>query len=349
MSRGKTRKFEIRFLTPAFLGDAFQNGRWRAPPFKALLRAWWRVAYAEAHGFEPDTEQMRRTEGVVFGNAWLKKNFCKSLVKIRLSHWHGGRLKTLPGSERKVKHPEVKNPVGSWLYLGYGPLVYDKRKTSIKGECAVDANEKAVLSITYSGEQQLLDRAIALMARFGAVGGRCRNGWGSFEMTGLDSESSEILKDSSLPLRRLQDALSLDWPHAVGKDDRGPLIWRLEKTAGWQEIMSELANIKIRLRTRFGFQGAHSPHQKPMKRHWLSYPVTRHVVQDWGKDARLPNTLMFKVVGAGNIGVSAIIFHVPHLPPKGFGAHKYLQDIQLVWRQVHQHLDENEALKRTGE
>jgi len=36
----------VRFLTPAFLGDAEQNGRWRTPPFKALLRQWWRMAYA---------------------------------------------------------------------------------------------------------------------------------------------------------------------------------------------------------------------------------------------------------------------------------------------------------------
>ncbi len=39
-------RYTVRFLTPAFLGDAEQNGRWRTPPFKAQLRQWWRVAYA---------------------------------------------------------------------------------------------------------------------------------------------------------------------------------------------------------------------------------------------------------------------------------------------------------------
>ena len=39
-----TRTYTLRFLTPAFLGNADQNGQWRTPPIKALLRQWWRVA-----------------------------------------------------------------------------------------------------------------------------------------------------------------------------------------------------------------------------------------------------------------------------------------------------------------
>lgn len=33
--------FQLRFQTPAFLGNAQQQGPWRTPPFKALLRQWW--------------------------------------------------------------------------------------------------------------------------------------------------------------------------------------------------------------------------------------------------------------------------------------------------------------------
>ncbi|MCE2461531.1 MAG: hypothetical protein J4F38_12235 [Pseudomonadales bacterium] len=43
-------KYEVKFLTPAFLGNAEQSGQWRTPPFKALLRQWWRVAVAAAKG-----------------------------------------------------------------------------------------------------------------------------------------------------------------------------------------------------------------------------------------------------------------------------------------------------------
>lgn len=46
-----TLSYTVRFTTPAFLGNAEQAGQWRTPPFKALLRQWWRCAmrmrYAE--------------------------------------------------------------------------------------------------------------------------------------------------------------------------------------------------------------------------------------------------------------------------------------------------------------
>ena len=30
--------YQLRFQNPAFLGNAQQQGQWRTPPFKALLR-----------------------------------------------------------------------------------------------------------------------------------------------------------------------------------------------------------------------------------------------------------------------------------------------------------------------
>jgi CRISPR-associated protein Cmr1 len=42
MAMGMTEtSYTVRFVTPAFLGDADQKGRWRTPPFKALIRQWW--------------------------------------------------------------------------------------------------------------------------------------------------------------------------------------------------------------------------------------------------------------------------------------------------------------------
>ena len=85
-------KYRIRFLTPAFLGNAEQSGQWRTPPFKALLRQWWRVVWAERHRFPEDCSAMRRDEGRLFGNAWLDGDFRKSSVRMRLSKWTDGSL-----------------------------------------------------------------------------------------------------------------------------------------------------------------------------------------------------------------------------------------------------------------
>ena len=37
----QTYSYQLRFQTPAFLGNAQQQGQWRTPPIKALLRQWW--------------------------------------------------------------------------------------------------------------------------------------------------------------------------------------------------------------------------------------------------------------------------------------------------------------------
>lgn len=39
-------RYQLSFTTPAFLGNAGQDAQWHTPPFKALLRQWWRVAWA---------------------------------------------------------------------------------------------------------------------------------------------------------------------------------------------------------------------------------------------------------------------------------------------------------------
>src|SRR5690606_27227558 len=87
---------QLRFNTPAFLGDAEQKGVWRTPPIKALLRQFWRVAYAAQHNFKVDVTKMRHEEGMLFGYARDKQDMSepnrkseylgakKSLVRIRL-------------------------------------------------------------------------------------------------------------------------------------------------------------------------------------------------------------------------------------------------------------------------
>ncbi len=44
--------YQVGFNTPAFLGNAEQQAQWRTPPFKALLRQWWRVVKAPEVGYD---------------------------------------------------------------------------------------------------------------------------------------------------------------------------------------------------------------------------------------------------------------------------------------------------------
>lgn len=344
-----TRQCTVRFLTPAFLGGAFQKGQWRTPPFKALLRQWWRVAYAASQEFHVDVHQMRVEEGRLFGNAWPEKQVdgrtesaaCRSQIRLRLSSWQDGSRTNWQGLEpQAVRHQEVERPIGAHLYLGYGPLIY-QGGTALKAPPCIDAGEQAQMSLAYPDNlEAVLAQTLWLISLYGAAGGRSRNGWGSIE---LDMQGQQG-PSGALPLREWQLALGLDWPHCIGQDRSGPLIWRTrDATADWKQLMRTLAEIKIQLRTQFAFGQAFVS-----KRHWLAYPVTNHPVNEWGK-LRLPNSLRFRVRRSPDdpqklIGV---IFHMPCSPPPSFTPNQV--EITNVWQTVHQFLDHNPQLQRAKE
>ena len=140
--------------------------------------------------------------------------------------------------------------------------------------------------------------------------------------------------------RALRDCLALDWPHAIGSDAKGMLVWQSSETfKDWRDAMKFLAKAKIDFRTRLGFNtGKNSTRVEA--RHVLAYPVTNHSVRDWGNNARLANTLRFKLHREGD-ALRALIYHTPckpTLPHDGL-------DLLDTWQQVHRFLD-NE--KETG-
>lgn len=328
----KTAHYTIRFHTPAFLGNAEQSGQWRTPPFKAQLRQWWRVAYAASRQFRVNTEEMRQEEGRLFGNAWLDNNFSKSKVRIRLSHWNAGKLDNWGKQDSSIEHPEVAKPVGAQLYMGFGPLVF-RGGTALKANAAIQAGETNTFSLACpESDAALLTQALALMDQFGTAGGRSRNGWGSY---GLLPETGTSSLSFAAPVRPWRDALDLDWPHAIGADTQGPLIWQTRPHQDWPALMKELAIIKIRLRTQFKFPHA-QPDGQTHERHWLSYPVTRHSVRAWNS-ARLPNSLRYKIRPAPNGQLVGVIFHIPCLPPASFAPDP--KAITAVWQRVHAFLD----------
>ncbi len=341
MATMTTHAYTLRVLTPAFLGDADQNGRWRTPPIKHLLREWWRVAYAADHGFTVKVEDMRHEEGLLFGNAWLDNEYCKSQVRIRLDKWDEGRLKGWQGLEQgTVHHPEVSKTgfkVGPHAYLGYGPL--DGRagtKLNERIKTVVNGGDWATLSIAMPDEYALrLQRALWLMDRYGTLGGRSRNGWGSLTLTPINGTPK---LDGPVPLREWKACLDRDWPHAIGQDENGPLIWQTAPHDDWKTLMKTLAVIKIGLRTQFVFTtGDNAPRVE--ERHWLSYPVTKHSVRAWN-NLRLPNQLRFKVRPDNKDlkKLVGVIFHMPHLPPPSFSPDS--PAIERTWQTVHALLDE---------
>ncbi len=342
----KQDAYEIQFLTPAFLGGADQSGQWRTPPIKALLRQWWRVAYAAEHGFDVDVAAMRKSEGELFGVAanGSRGESRKSALRLRLSHWGAGTLKKwAPRRAGLLRHPEVKprnsdrpRPVDPFLYLGFGPL--QGNGFGNDADHAIAPGEQAALKMAAPGSHEvqtrLLRRACRMLDLYGTLGGRSRNGWGSFRLTPIDH--TEGIDDSPLPVRDWREALALDWPHAIGCDEQGALVWQTAPESEWEPLMKTLAEIKLAVRTQFLFQ--HGPTSNPELRHWLAYPVMNHRVRSWGND-RLPNSLRFKIRRTEDGQLRAVIFHMPCRPPAN-PFQPDLHGLESVWGRVHGLLDE---------
>ncbi|PPD02569.1 MAG: hypothetical protein CTY29_12570 [Methylobacter sp.] len=378
-------EYQISFNTPGFVGDAEQQSAWRTPPFKALLQHWWRVAVAKQYGY--DWQKIREVEGRLFGHAWLDNGSwaMRSRVRIKLSSSAPGSLEKDKWvfEQKKLKHKEVKMPIGADLYLGFGPLLYskDSKKTELK-QRAINVKEQNQLTLSYPEEaNEEFAHALQLIHWFGTLGGRSRNAWGSVELHVGETPSSRqaplhdynVLLNGNADLTRFQkslkDCLSQEWPHAIGIDEKGVLVWKTEACSSWMAVMRKLAEMKIGFRTEALPFINNKDKTKPVldERHIVSYPVTHHGVAGWAEldrfgklkedkrgnliqKHRIANQLRFKVIKHQQ-QFYGLIFHLPCAVPEELakevkGSRDVLNQQITIWRKVHQHLDKH--LQRTG-
>jgi len=350
-------EYDLSFATPAFVGDAAQQAQWRTPPLKALIRQWWRVVKAPQVAFS--VERLRNAEDALFGTAASDGEHApshRSLLRLRLSTWEQGKLTSGPSGEPRETHPEVGRPVGTELYLGFGPLAYDKvarsatlGMTSGLKRTAIDEKSAATLRLLCPVQHQADIQALfQLAAWFGTVGSRARNGWGSLQIAHRDLKP--LTRENLRPLaisRPLIECLGIDWPHAIGEDQRGPLVWKTRVTGNWRQVMKELARIKIAFRTQPALSLAGVTPGTFAARHLLAYPITHHAVSGpaWGGQGRLANQIRFKVLREREHLVG-VIAHLPcalpaemarALPPQSRAS----LDQTRVWQSVHTVLDNN--------
>lgn len=336
--------YTVSFTTPAFLGNAEQQAQWRTAPFKALLRQWWRVAAAPQ--FNYDYQRLREAEGKLFGQAHEGDNR-KSLVRLRLSQWEMGRLTRIENSG-VVFHPEVQHNNGNIeanVYLGFGPV----STRGLAKPPAIEPERQTAefwLGFPDTHTEKLKD-TINLIGWFGTLGSRSRNAWGSLMLQPQNATPElRTLSRGSLQsfMRPINECLLLDWPHAIGSDGQGALVWKAAPKNTWRDAMQELAKVKIAFRAAFPFNAGNGGPFNP--RHLLAYPVTNHRLNAWGNDKRLPNQIRFKVAKENNQFIG-LISHLPcRLPVELANAlGRNVNELQ-VWQQVHQALDSQPNLTR---
>lgn len=294
MKKFARRDYTLELVTPAFLGGADQSAEWRTPGIKALIRQWWRVAYVAEHGV--NVERMLEQEGLRFGSTQEFKgphDRDPSLHKAAISI----RFDGLPPSQAEQVEPVRGDRNQSLPYLGFGPFVQPTQPSTRK---ALSHGSKTKLQVIIKGHDnveadryaQEMDTVFALIARFGTLGSRSRNGWGSLKLTGPTLQALNPEKFA----RPLDDSLRQDWMTGIATDRSGLMLWQTPVKTDWKSVMTDLKA------ARKEHQNLHAKNKR--LRAVINGPAP-------GNPARWPNQFMFKVLptNGGFVGQIALMAH----------------------------------------
>lgn len=304
----KQLRYTLSFTTPAFMGNADQNAQWRTPPIKALLRQWWRVAYAADKKFAVRVDEMRQEEGLLFGHAWLENDSFerdgkqvktaarKSEIRIRLTMPEGqsGNAWAL-GTQQGVA------PLSTGLDTGYAWFgLINRGGTADRNAIAIKANEsrRDLLLAVPDKHAERIQTTLQLIHTFGQLGSRNRGGWGSFALTDIEPLQINELNRFA---QTLDDCLNQDWPMSLCKDKSGLCLWESKNTfPSWDKAMRMIAmerkNARVALKV---FKG------KDLR------PVL-----GFASPGRMPSPLRWRVVPAASGQLAVRVFAMPTLIPE---------------------------------
>jgi CRISPR-associated protein Cmr1 len=333
--RRKTIKRRCRIVTPMFLGGADQQAEWRAAPFKALLRNWWRVTRHNTPKFQKESStRLREEESALFGFAGESGDTegGKSDVLVIISSEAKASNQKMPFAEQ-INHPEMDHgkKVDPLLYLANMGLM--SQGGNVKHSYFPN-NEYFCLTVKFPmAKEETILEILALLRAFGTVGGRSRNGWGSFQIENETipvQHASQVLNKYT---KKWEDCFAKDYPNSLGRDNSKPLLWKTQATQTWPDAMRALAEayIGVRAQTLDGI-GPLNPDNG--ERHLLGIPLTHHNPE---QPSRYSSPLRF-IVRQKNSWFVGYMLHIPHAFSQGLSPLTVNQQIE-VWKKVHRTLD----------
>jgi len=328
-------EMECEIVTPMFLGNSRQEAELRAAPFKGVIRYWWRIAFGRKHATH---QELLSREKRIFGSD-DEKSGGKSRITVSVAQitemqplTHGF------GDIRKVAHPECENTgrqTNPLAYLAGMGLIHYRKGIQ---HSYFQAGEQFSLIVETTGDvAEEVRTALDFLSSFAAIGSRSRNGWGSLAIRDVHLDNPELVD--------WQQAMDRDYPHCLGRDEQGALLWMTRNIHDdWKQCMRSLAEVYISVRTVLNVNAGNPP-----DRHLLGYPVTNHPVMGnhWGRQGRHASALRLLVRKEGD-RFRGYFLHLPH----AFSNRMWPGDLQRqvdIWQKVHETLDTLCTRVPTGE
>ena len=324
----KQLRYTLSFTTPAFMGNAEQNAQWRTPPIKALLRQWWRVAYAAEKGFALRVDEMRQEVGRLFGSA-ADGAGNKSLLRLRLNMPEGQSGEAWSrGTQTGVA------PLDTGLGTGYAwfGLVNRGSGQADRNAIAIKPTEsRRELAIAVPDEHAArIETTLQLIHHCGQLGSRSRGGWGSFALENTQPLQPKQLESFAQPL---EHCLRHDWPMSLCQDSKGLCLWQSKSSyPSWDKAMRVIASERKIART--ALKGLNGRDLRP--------------VLGFATPGRMPSPLRWRVVPAPNKQLAIQVFAMPTQIPEAGKQRIDVAQVQRAWQSIIQTLDDSTAFSPRG-
>lgn len=348
-------------VTPMFLGNASQEAEWRAEPFKGLLRYWWRIAQPSRGTGDIKWDDLQKSESQVFGTAGDDNNSGgKSKVDVSIVSSSKPSPPTQFEGNIPIIHPETTFKPDSLSYLAGMGLIEKDWKTKITKTKTTFFSDGSKFDLGLEAPdlfRQQIETTLALLQVFGTIGGRSRNAWGSFSILKGGLVTEGVLEELNKNTIDWKLGFNHDYPNCLGKDDKGPLLWRTKAPRNdWQGAMADLAETYIQLRAGVSDTGIKKLDPDNGERHLLGIPLMHHNQLAGGKKIHTdrhasPLRLFVRKIEGKYLG---FFLHVPHQfakPPTGSHFKEFMSAAKQldVWEQkIHKKLDGMNKLKRAS-
>lgn len=190
VSRYKTNdelKIKAEFVTPAFLGGANKEAEFRVAPFKSGIRYWWRVLYGWKYG-----NDIKKAEDSIFGSTDRSSSL---RIKLTIPNEPEKFISSekLTGKRFSTSHQGREISLNILDYLAFGKCSYDKDLHGNKYSSYIKNNTSITLTLKINNPEyfdQIKDAA-KIFFKYGGIGGRARNGFGSMSIKECDYNFSK--------------------------------------------------------------------------------------------------------------------------------------------------------------